>query len=130
MSYVQIFFLRRQNQPANANGPQQSSPYHHQNSQIHHQHLNEQPDAALRIQDLVRSQMAIAQMAARVNLSQANSQDLSPNSQYRHHHHNQYPTNSGNLHNLQNDNLTQLRIEQAIRLGSELSGLHHQNQNA
>jgi zinc finger protein 362/384 len=129
---VNLAAAMRQNQSM-SNGNQQSSPshYHQNQSMAHHghqpQHHQEPADAALRIQDVLRSQaeaalrLAVSQAAA-VVASNGNGNDGNHNNQYRHNG-SSYHHQGGASHNLQ----SQFTLEQALRLhGSEL-GLHHQN---
>lgn len=133
----------RQNQPM-SNGNQQSSPLHgyHQSNQNHHhqnhhQHHNQETnDATLRIhQELLRSQaeaalrLAVSQAAAVVAGQNGNNND-GGNNQFRHHN-NGPPYNSHHQQSQFNPDLSEAlrlqeqRLEQALRLGSEL-GLHQQ----
>lgn len=149
---VNLAVAMRHNQPM-SNGNEQSSPSHyHQNNQSmgHHghqqqHHHGEPTDAALRIQDVLRSQaeavlrrrLTEVSQAAAVVASNGNGLE-SPNHQYRHNgsSHNSYNNLQGNPQFTPEAlRMQEQRLEQALRLhGSELGlhqGLHqghHQNQ--
>lgn len=144
----------RQNQPM-SNGNQQLSPHgYHQNNQsmtsshLHHHHHHQQSsqqhhqqepnDATLRIHQaevLLRSQaeaalrLAVSQAAA-VVASNGNGNDTASNNQFRHHHNSAAYNNHHQQSQFTPDlsealRLQEQRLEQALRLGSELHQQHN-----
>jgi zinc finger protein 362/384 len=139
----------RQTQSHGMNGSQQPSPtgpYHHNSQSITnhqnnpHHHHQDQSDAAMRIQEALRSQaeaalrLAVSQAAAVVASNGNTTNEISSNNQYRHN--NAYGHQSNSINNLQSQfvgpdlsealRLQEQRIEQALRLHNNELGLHQQ----